>query len=266
MRNDDYGGHLLHRFHRSIQTLGELALKHALTVELVVVEWNPPPDTPRLRDALLWPDSLLDVLIVAPARPPARPPVRRLRGPEAPRRHRQITVPAETHARLGAPREWQYEAKNVGVQRARGAFVLTTNADVILSDAAVALIAWRPAAGCRRARPPARAAAQAAGRARQAARAGSADVCARGPARRGRAGPGALLRGAGAPRPPAPARRGAAGGADRAARRRRRTAARTRCGSSRRGGSRGSRSPSPPRRRSPAPAPAPPWRPPSPLP
>jgi hypothetical protein len=76
MRNDDYGGHLLHRFHRSIQTLGELALKHALTVELVVVEWNPPPDTPRLRDALLWPDSLLDVLIVAPARPPALPPAR----------------------------------------------------------------------------------------------------------------------------------------------------------------------------------------------
>ena len=43
---------------------GELALKHSLPVELVVVEWNPPPDTPRLLDALSWPEALLDVLIV----------------------------------------------------------------------------------------------------------------------------------------------------------------------------------------------------------
>ena len=31
---------------------------------MVVVEWNPPPDTPRLLDALSWPEALLDVLIV----------------------------------------------------------------------------------------------------------------------------------------------------------------------------------------------------------
>lgn len=68
-RNDNYGGHQIHRFRRSVQTLGELALKHSLPVELVVVEWNPPADALLMRDALIWPDVLLDVLIVAPVRP-----------------------------------------------------------------------------------------------------------------------------------------------------------------------------------------------------
>lgn len=54
---------------------------------------------------------------------------------------RQITVPAQKHAELGGPRDPQYEAKNIGVQRARGTFVLTTNADVLLSDEIIKLIA-----------------------------------------------------------------------------------------------------------------------------
>ena len=64
MRNDDYGGHLLHRFERGIADLAEAALLHGLHYELVIVEWNPPSESPQLRDAVRWPESLLDVLLI----------------------------------------------------------------------------------------------------------------------------------------------------------------------------------------------------------
>ena len=59
---------------------GELALKHSLPVELVIVEWNPPPDAARLRDALRWPDALLDVLIVT--QPPLETPLGQMAPPK----------------------------------------------------------------------------------------------------------------------------------------------------------------------------------------
>jgi len=114
MRNDDYGGNLLHRFERSIADLAEAALHHGLHYELLIIEWNPPAAHARLREAVAWPDALLDVRI--------------------------ITVSANLHAEalcLG----WEYEAKNLGVALARGKFVLTSNADIILSDALVAFLA-----------------------------------------------------------------------------------------------------------------------------
>jgi hypothetical protein len=114
MRNDDYGGNLLHRFERAIADLAEAALRHGLHYELVVIEWNPPPDRVRLREAVRWPAALLDVRI--------------------------ITVPEEVH-RAAACRGWEYEAKNLGVSLARGKFVLTSNADIILSDSLVHFLA-----------------------------------------------------------------------------------------------------------------------------
>ena len=114
MRNDDYGGNLLHRFERAIADLAEAALRHGLHYELVVVEWNPPPARPRLREAVRWPALLLDV--------------------------RVITVPENLHAQA-ACRGWEYEAKNLGVSLARGKFVLASNCDIILADALISFLA-----------------------------------------------------------------------------------------------------------------------------
>ncbi|MDB5305838.1 MAG: hypothetical protein JWO38_40, partial [Gemmataceae bacterium] len=54
-RNDDHGGNLLGRMQLFVNGLLEQCRRHRLPAELVLVEWNPPPDRPRLADALRWP-------------------------------------------------------------------------------------------------------------------------------------------------------------------------------------------------------------------
>jgi hypothetical protein len=81
-------------------------------VELVLVDWNPPPDHPPLSEAL-----------TAPA----------VEGFVA----RAIQVPREVHAALSASENlafFQMIAKNVGIRRATGDAVLATNIDILLSD------------------------------------------------------------------------------------------------------------------------------------
>jgi len=99
--------------------LGQCA-RHGLDAELVVVEWNPPPDRPRLAQALRWPADL----------PPGR--VRIIEVP--PGRHRRYR-----HAEV-LPL-FQMIAKNAGIRRARGRFVLATNVDVLFSDELVRFLA-----------------------------------------------------------------------------------------------------------------------------
>ena len=47
-RNDDHGGNLLYRMQMFVSGFLEQAKRYALSSELVIVEWNPPPDRPRL--------------------------------------------------------------------------------------------------------------------------------------------------------------------------------------------------------------------------
>jgi len=54
-RNDDHGGSLLKRMQIFVDGLLEQARRHGLNAELIIVEWNPPPDRPRLADVLQWP-------------------------------------------------------------------------------------------------------------------------------------------------------------------------------------------------------------------
>src|SRR5712692_4009083 len=75
-RNDDYGGNFLHRMQVFVDGLLTLWQRHRLDAELVVVEWNPPSDKPRLTQAIRWPSSV----------PPGR--------------LRVIEVPATVHRRL----------------------------------------------------------------------------------------------------------------------------------------------------------------------
>jgi hypothetical protein len=120
-RNDNHGGNLLHRMQVFVSGLAAQCERFHIPAELILVEWNPPPDRERLVDALEWPrDSLLDVRI--------------------------IEVPHELHARLDHAARlplFQMIAKNTGIRRARGSFVLATNVDVLLSDELMRVVADR---------------------------------------------------------------------------------------------------------------------------
>jgi hypothetical protein len=111
-RNDNHGGDLLRR----LQIFTDGILRHckrcALPAELIIVEWNPPPDRPPLADALTWKIA------------------------ESPCVVRFIEVPSNVHHRFAGAQGlplFQMKAKNVGIRRARGAFVLATNVDLLFS-------------------------------------------------------------------------------------------------------------------------------------
>lgn len=112
-RNDDHGGDLRKRMQLFLDGLAAQANRHGVSIELILVEWNPPPDRPGLREALRW--------------PPASPFFE----------GRIVVVPREVHARFdpkGGLPLFQMIAKNVGIRRARGRFVLATNIDLLFPD------------------------------------------------------------------------------------------------------------------------------------
>jgi hypothetical protein len=112
-RNDDHGGNLLRRMQVFINGLLEQCRRHQLSAELVLVEWNPPPDRPRLAEALSWPTGA------------------------GPCSVRIIEVSPEIHRRFKHSNQlplFQMIAKNVGIRRARGRFVLATNIDILFSN------------------------------------------------------------------------------------------------------------------------------------
>src|SRR5262249_48846891 len=74
-RNDDHGGDPLKRLQAFVNTLAAQCRESALDAEVIVVEWNPPIEKPRVRD-----------LIRLPA--------------DAPFDLRFIEVPPDIHARL----------------------------------------------------------------------------------------------------------------------------------------------------------------------
>ncbi len=112
-RNDNHGGNMLDRMQAFINGLVAQCKRHDLNAELILVEWNPPADKPKLHEALRWPED------------------------PTPCQVRIIEVPPKLHHRFkhseGLPL-FQMIAKNVGIVRARGRFVLSTNVDIIFSD------------------------------------------------------------------------------------------------------------------------------------
>jgi hypothetical protein len=97
-----------------LQGLLDQSRAYGMPAELVVIEWNPPPDRPPLREVLPTP-SADDCLTL-----------------------RYIVVPDSIHRRYRRAPElplFQMIAKNVGIRRAKGEFVLCTNVDVLFSDA-----------------------------------------------------------------------------------------------------------------------------------
>ena len=119
-RNDDHGGNLLSRMQAFARGWIEQARRYQIPSELILVEWNPPPDRPRLAQALSWPADF------------------------GPCRVRIIEVPAPIHRRFehaDALPLYQMVAKNAGIRRARGKFVLVTNIDILFSAELAAFLA-----------------------------------------------------------------------------------------------------------------------------
>lgn len=111
-RNDNHGGNMIGRMQAFVDSWIGQARQYNLSSEIVVVEWNPPADRASLMDDLRWPPDM------------------------GPCQVRFIDVPREVHD--GLPNAatiplHQMIAKNVGIRRARGQFVLATNLDIIFS-------------------------------------------------------------------------------------------------------------------------------------
>jgi len=112
-RNDDHGGDPLIRTQIFIDCFARQCEKYRLPAELILVDWNPVEGRPGLAGVLRLPAEASYCSA------------------------RVITVPAVLHHgfkyadRLAF---FQMIAKNVGIRRARGQFVLATNIDIIFSD------------------------------------------------------------------------------------------------------------------------------------
>jgi hypothetical protein len=121
-RNDDHGGNLRGRMQAFVNGFLNQCARHRLPAELIMVEWNPPEDRPRLAEALHWDaaNAFCEVRIVE--------------------------VPNQLHRRLEHWRTlplYQMIAKNAGIRRAHGEFILATNIDVLFSDELMSFIAAR---------------------------------------------------------------------------------------------------------------------------
>ena len=125
VHDPEYGGNLLGRTQRHLDALIELANRNHLRAEIVIVEWNPRQDLAPFRESLRWPDDLGPVCL------------------------RFLEVPAEIHDRLpNADRLpiFEYIAKNAGLRRSHGRFLLATNPDLFFSPALVRWLARAPLA------------------------------------------------------------------------------------------------------------------------
>jgi hypothetical protein len=118
-RNDNYGVNFLHRMQVFIDVLLASLRKYKVIAELIIVEWNPPEDTPQLEEALTWPEHLTPVTV------------------------RIIEVPKSIHKSLPNSDRmpmFEYSAKNAGIRRARGEYVLVTNPDLLFSEELIAYL------------------------------------------------------------------------------------------------------------------------------
>lgn len=112
----------MRRLQTFLNALAAEVERHALPVELVLVEWNPPPEKPCLAEVLQWPAS------------------------SSPCRVRIITVPPDVHRKFAhaeAMPLYQMIAKNVGIRRAAGEFILATNIDILFSGELMRFFAER---------------------------------------------------------------------------------------------------------------------------
>ena len=122
-RHDNYGGDFRERIVTPLRFNYEKLSERGVPYEVILVEWDPIEDRPLLCDMLIkeLPEVTSRVL-------------------------RTIVVASEYQAAMTQnPRipYLEYLAKNVGIRRARGRFVLVTNADILLGREVVDVLAGR---------------------------------------------------------------------------------------------------------------------------
>jgi len=109
-RNDGYGGDFIDRFFRTLRFNLQEFQARGITYELVFVEWGPPHGRPLLAERVF--DEVPELEPAASA---------------------WYAVDPQYNAALSLNPRLQYlefPAKNVGIRRARGRFILTSNCDV----------------------------------------------------------------------------------------------------------------------------------------
>jgi hypothetical protein len=119
-RNDDHGRNFLKRLQIFLHSLAQQCDHYSLNAEIVLVEWNPPAEKPAILNAIRLPETRTNCKL------------------------RIIQVPAEIHRSFKHSDQlplFQMRAKNVGIRRARGKFVLATNPDIIFADELIGFLA-----------------------------------------------------------------------------------------------------------------------------
>lgn len=113
VRNDNHGGNFLIRFQIFLNTIFHLNTKYPLNIEIVIVEWN----TPNYKPSIITNLNLTQ-----------KPGTCKIK---------LISVTPEIHNSYKNSQTlniYQMIAKNVGIRRAEGDFILCTNADIIFSE------------------------------------------------------------------------------------------------------------------------------------
>jgi hypothetical protein len=118
-RNDQPSGSRRDRTRACVNGFLAQVKRHGLKAELILVEWNPPPDQPPLAEMFDWPADPSCAI-------------------------RMITAPPELHRRFPHSSEVVFHGQaawSVGIRRARGRFVLTMTTDLLFSDDLVRFLA-----------------------------------------------------------------------------------------------------------------------------
>ncbi len=112
-RNDDHGENMSKKNQFFLDMWSKQVKKYNISSELIIVEWNPDPNKPLLKDKLNFPELNENQIV------------------------RIITVPNSDHKKFENSEKlkiFQMIGKNVGIKRSNGKFILVTNIDIIFSD------------------------------------------------------------------------------------------------------------------------------------
>lgn len=114
-RNDNYGGDFNKRLQLTVNWFSFWVEHFQLNAELIIVNYNPIVDQPGLDQIIQWPENRKFLYI------------------------RLLTIPPEIHAqyidteiRKTVPL-FEFIAKNLAIPRAKGKFIVCTNADILFS-------------------------------------------------------------------------------------------------------------------------------------
>lgn len=119
-RNDNFGERYLERVQACVNSIITFGNKHSLSFELIFVEWNPPANQPHIKNAIKWPSET------------------------KPNQVTIIEVPNEIHMQYKNHERihfFEFPAKNIGIRRAKGEYILATNSDIIFSEEMIKYLA-----------------------------------------------------------------------------------------------------------------------------